>query len=142
MITSKWFVYPERAPIDAHIIRRKVFIEEQRIPESVELDGTDERAVHLVIYDDGRPIATGRLIEFDDGLYVSRIAVLPEFRGYGYGALVVNMLIQRAAVVGAPCLCVYSQIQVAGFYQKLGFVPVGEPFFRAGIEHVRMVRSQ
>ena len=38
-------------------IRRRVFIEEQNVPEELELDELDATAVHLLAVQDGRPVA-------------------------------------------------------------------------------------
>src|SRR6056297_1429613 len=53
----------ERA--DALDVRRAVFIEEQGVPESLEIDGKDDESVHVVAYrdveDSAVPVGAGRL---------------------------------------------------------------------------------
>jgi predicted GNAT family N-acyltransferase len=123
---------------DAHLIRREVFINEQRVPESIELDDTDGDAVHLVLYDNGTPAATGRMRVTDEGLVIGRVAVLKAYRGQGFGDLVMRMLIRRAVEAGFGAQTVHAQITARGFYEKLGFEAYGEEFIEAGIAHISM----
>lgn len=46
---------------DALSIRRKVFIEEQHVDETIEIDGTDNTKHHVVGYLDNIPQATARI---------------------------------------------------------------------------------
>ena len=43
-------------------IRREVFIEEQGVPEDIEMDGRDDEAVHVLAVVDGEPAGCGRLL--------------------------------------------------------------------------------
>ena len=61
MITSKW-IMGAKGLEDAYAIRREVFINEQKVSPEEEFDNLDDRAFHLIIYDDGVPAATGRLV--------------------------------------------------------------------------------
>jgi len=47
---------------DAFSVRIAVFVDEQRIPRSEELDGFDALATHCVAYFDDKPVAAGRLV--------------------------------------------------------------------------------
>jgi len=123
---------------DTHLIRRKVFIEEQNVDESIELDDSDIGAVHLVVYDNKVPVATGRLIEKDGKRLIGRVAVLKEHRKNGYGDLVVRMLIRRAFDEGFNRQYAHSQCSVQGFYEKLGFVAYGDVYQEASIDHISM----
>lgn len=140
MITSKWFEGNDILE-DAHEIRRKVFIQEQNVAEHEEMDGTDGGASHLVVYDNGQAVATGRLM-VDNGLYIAgRVAVLKEHRGKGYGDLVMRMLIRKSCMMGAERQHVHAQLSAEGFYKKLGFTRYGEEYMEAGIPHINMVHE-
>lgn len=141
MITTKWF---EDITVfsDSYFIREKVFIQEQDVPVELEMDGTDEGAIHLVVYKDDVPVATGRIIsESDDTCILGRVAVLKEYRGYGYGELVMRELIRKAYSKGYINQHLHAQIQALEFYKKLGFVPVGEEYMDVNIPHMHMIRS-
>ena len=53
-----------RLPAGAISVRRAVFVDEQGVPEELELDGRDAEATHFVA-DDGRPVGTARLRAYD-----------------------------------------------------------------------------
>ncbi|MGM0770407.1 MAG: hypothetical protein ACQESU_02215 [Halobacteriota archaeon] len=50
---------------DAYSVRKAVFIDEQVIPEDIEIDDIDSYATHLVIFSEGSPVATGRFYEIN-----------------------------------------------------------------------------
>ena len=51
---------------ECHRIRRIVFIEEQKVPKDLEVDGLDLACVHFLADSDGRPAGTARLRITDD----------------------------------------------------------------------------
>ena len=63
-------------PDEAFQIRREVFVEEQGFRD--EFDEDDKRAVHLVVFEEGRPIGTCRFFKKSEdgaGYLIGRIAV-------------------------------------------------------------------
>lgn len=140
MIITKWYFGNDNL-IDAYTIRSKVFIQEQNVPEEIEMDNQDEHAYHIVVYDNQKAIATGRLI-FENGEYIiGRVAVLKEHRKNGYGNLIVKMLIRKAFELGAKKIKIHAQINAKKFYETLGFKAIGEKYIEAGteIEHIDMI---
>lgn len=125
--------------IDAFTIRRKVFIEEQGVPEDIELDSLDQTSEHIVICDENQPIGTGRLIVEDGTFLIGRVAVLKEYRSQKIGSIVVNALKAKAFDEGANEVHLHAQKVVQGFYEKLGFKAYGEDFEEAGILHISMM---
>ena len=127
---------------DVFEIRRKVFVEEQNIPEKIEFDDWDSKALFCVVYELGaknQSVATGRLIWLSDTqCKIGRIAVLREYRRQSYGDMVVKMLVNKAFMEGAKEVIVEAQIQAVDFYKKIGFVVTGTPFVEADIERVKM----
>lgn len=123
---------------DAFTIRKKVFIEEQGVPEEIELDSIDQTSEHIVIYDEDRPIGTGRLLEEDGLTLIGRVAVLKDDRSQKIGSIVVNQLRAKAFENGATEVHLHAQRAVQGFYEKLGFEAYGEEFEEAGILHISM----
>jgi len=123
---------------DPYYVRREVFVKEQNIDKDLEWDGMDAEADHIVIYIDGQPVATGRII-IDNGQYMlGRIAVLKEYRGRNLGRVLVENMMAKAFENGADEIHIHAQTRVRGFYEKLGFEAYGELYEEAGIEHISM----
>ena len=117
-------------------IRRRVFIEEQRVPEALEIDEDDAACTHVLAWHAKRDaVGTARL---HPSGRVGRVAVLIEHRGGGVGTLLMTALIVLARRRGMGTLELHSQTQARNFYQRLGFSPRGEQFIEAGIAHIEM----
>ena len=120
-------------------VRRAVFIEEQNVPESIELDGTDPECSHVLASDEsGNPIGTARI---DGSGKIGRMAVLLEHRGRGVGTKMLEAIIEHGRSSGITVFYLSAQIGAVGFYMKMGFKTYGEQFQEAGITHVKMRRT-
>lgn len=138
--TFKW-ITPGGNLSDAFYIRTKVFIEEQQVPEDIEIDDIDPRTDHLVLYIDDKPAATGRIV-WDSPVSLGRIAVLSEYRGSGLGAEIVTRLMEKIFERGESEVHIHAQTHALGFYEKLGFRAYGDVFDEAGIPHRSMVKKK
>ncbi|WP_135826281.1 GNAT family N-acetyltransferase [Halorussus ruber] len=131
---------------DALEVRRAVFIEEQGVPESLEIDGKDDESVHVVAYQNGgegsTPVGAGRLREVEEGVgKLERIAVLEPHRGNGIGSDLVAELEAVADERGLSTLTMHAQTPVEGMYRSLGYETTSGEFEEAGIPHVEMEKS-
>lgn len=140
MIHTKWFNGNDDLT-DAYYIRTVVFIGEQKVSYEEEMDGTDADAIHLVAYEDGKLVSTGRILNTDGQFFLGRIATLKEYRKKGYGDLIVRMLIRKAFSMGAEKQYIHAQVSARGFYEKLGFEAYGGVYDEAGIAHISMVHE-
>jgi predicted GNAT family N-acyltransferase len=126
----------------AREIRMRVFVDEQKVPADLELDDIDATAVHVVAYDPaGRACGTGRLFhELDSPTvgHIGRMAVLPEVRGCGCGAAILQSLLAAARATGYQKVVLSAQTHATGFYEKHGFRCTGEVYLDAGIPHRMM----
>jgi predicted GNAT family N-acyltransferase len=123
-------------------IRREVFIDEQGVPEGLELDGRDEEATHFLARRNGEPVGTARLRDHGDGVAkVERVAVREPYRGEGWGERLMATVESRAREAGYERVRLAAQVPVVGFYERLGYEVVGETFEDAGIPHRSMVKS-
>jgi YbgC/YbaW family acyl-CoA thioester hydrolase len=124
----------------ASVVRSAVFIDEQGIAREDEWDAADADAVHAVVYNHlGQPLATGRLLPAEDGVAkLGRMAVHRVMRGTGLGRQVLQALVQAARARGDRGLRLSAQRSAEGFYRRLGWVPVGEPYDEVGIPHLAM----
>lgn len=123
-------------------IRRRVFIEEQNIPEAEEWDDKDLFADHFLAFVDGAPVGTARAYGDGEAVRIGRIAVLPEGRGKGLGRDMLLTALNHAAAQGFKTAMLDAQLHALAFYEGLGFVPEGEDFDDgSGILHRRMMRG-
>ena len=119
-------------------VRRPVFIEEQSIPESIELDDKDPDCFHVIACDEsGAPIGTARI---DTNGKIGRMAVLREYRRLGVGREMLRAIMDYGRASGITDFHISAQISAAGFYKKMGFEPSGDEFQEAGIQHINMRR--
>ena len=135
-------------------LRHEVFVIGQDVPEELERDDMDARADHAVALVDGTLLGTGRLVDGridDDSRFVpgtegtvgtiGRMAVAQSARGTGIGRALLDLLVARAAERGLPAVELHAQVHARGFYERAGFVPFGEVYLEAGIEHLGMRRD-
>lgn len=126
----------------AHEIRRRVFIEEQHVPEAIELDEDDHHAVHALAMLDGKAVGCGRFVAHGASeVKIGRMAVFEELRGSGIGREILEFLMKEARRRGFENAVLHAQLTAEGFYLKQGFQPVGEVFEEAGIAHRAMRRK-
>jgi len=121
----------------AAALRQQVFVVEQGVPAELELDEMDAQSLHAVAYQDGVPVATGRLLP--DG-HIGRMAVRQDARRAGTGSLVLCALMDEARRRGDRDVVLHAQLSARDFYARHGFEPEGEVFMDAGIEHIAMRR--
>jgi ElaA protein len=129
---------------EALAVRRAVFIEEQAVPEALEIDEHDgdpttvATAVHVLVRRNGAAVATGRLLldgPSGDHAHIGRVAVRQECRGRGFGRAVMLALQEEARKRGYPGITLAAQLHAIGFYERLGYTVYGDVFLDAGIEH-------
>jgi predicted GNAT family N-acyltransferase len=122
-------------------LRTRVFVEEQGVPAEIEQDAHDATAVHALAEDDeGRLVATGRLLVRDGRAVIGRMAVDAAARGRGYGAAVLAELHRQAVALGLTEVELHAQLPARGFYERAGYTAVGGVYQEAGIAHVTMRR--
>ncbi|WP_268224989.1 GNAT family N-acetyltransferase [Sinomicrobium oceani] len=125
-------------------LRAQVFIVEQDCVYQ-DIDGKDSRALHLIGKKDNEVVAYTRL--FPGGVYfkeasIGRVVVGPEERQYGYGHDILKASIEAiAAHFKEQTIKISAQQYLVRFYEKHGFVKVGEGYLEDGIPHVAMIRE-
>ena len=125
----------------AHNIRRHVFIEEQHVPEEIEMDRDDAHAFHALAILDGKPVGCGRFVVHGDEVKIGRMAVLSELRVHGIGRAILLFLMRIARERGFHHAVLHAQMTAEGFYLKNDYHPVGDVFEEAGIAHRKMERE-
>ncbi|MCY0877145.1 MAG: GNAT family N-acetyltransferase [Firmicutes bacterium] len=127
-------------------VRREVFVQEQQVPEALELDELDhaQDTLHFVAHDaSGVAIGAARLRPYHstDTGKVERVAVRAPWRGQGVGKALMLYLEAQAQLRGFRQLALYAQTHAQGFYEQLDYQAYGDVFEEAGIAHIAMKKS-
>lgn len=125
----------------AKAIRLAVFVDEQGFED--EFDQIDDIAWHIEGWDQGLPIAVGRMFESDHpSIYtIGRIAVIKEFRQKNVGKAVMEALENHARQLKAIAIELSAQCSAEGFYEKLGYIRQGEVYLDQFCPHIKMVKN-
>ena len=146
-------------------LRYEVFVVEQHVPVDEELDQHDDGALHLVAVEDGRIVATARVVIDGDTAKLGRVAVAQEARRRGIASRLIEegdtvklgrmavaaaarrrglasaLLAEaeaRARALGAARIALAAQTGALRLYEQAGYTAYGERFLDAGIEHLMM----
>ena len=69
---------------------------------------------------------------------MERFAVLKQYRGKGFGYKILNAMLKHLDKK-TSIKYLHAQVQVVGFYEKIGFEKVGDIFDEVGIMHYKMI---
>ena len=132
----------DRRIADCIFVRRSVFVEEQGIDISLEIDERDEPesgCMHFLMLDGDMPVGTFRAyFEDERTVHLQRFCILKEYRGRGYGRDALKFIEGYFTVKGADRLTFGAQITAIPFYEKCGYECVSGFFDDAGIPHRTM----
>lgn len=111
-------------------------------PEIVERNmydwGAPENGMFLMFEDEkiiGQVTVFKTMTEYDGHEYClggfGGLAVLPEYRGRGYGRLLAEAALDKACEIGVDiaCMCVNIDSGITDFYEKLGFKFLNRPAY-------------
>lgn len=122
------------------MIRRIVFIEEQKVDVADEWDDKDETAIHfLVETTQQQAVACARLLIEGDLYHIGRVAVLKEYRNQNIGRQLMQFILDWCKQQNPEYrIYLHAQTSRVQFYEYLGFAAQGDVFMDAGIEHIEM----
>jgi predicted GNAT family N-acyltransferase len=152
---------PEYAQIYAQIcdLRYRVFFAAHQLPFETVFDAQEAASLHAIYSSPlaevlltppieqsftltAQPVlAYGRLTPNPSGIYqISQMAVEPRYQRQGLGQAILQALIERADAEQAKMLTLNARLSAVPFYQRFGFVTVGQPFASAktGLLHIEM----
>ncbi|EMY5505372.1 GNAT family N-acetyltransferase [Bacillus wiedmannii] len=124
-------------------IRKEVFVKEQNVPLEDEFDTFDEigeECKHILVYYNELPVGTGRIRFIDGAGKLERICILKDYRKYGLGKVIIQMLEEIARNEQATKVKLHGQTQAEGFYRKLGYETSSDIFMEDGIPHILMMK--
>lgn len=123
-------------------LRKEVFVKEQGVPLSLELDEYDGTATHFLVNEGENSIATARLREVEPKVgKVERVCVLNNYRGKRLGALIMEAVEQYAKKAAFEKLKLNAQSYAIPFYEKLDYTVTSPEFMDAGIPHRAMEKK-
>ncbi|WP_338962129.1 MULTISPECIES: GNAT family N-acetyltransferase [unclassified Spiroplasma] len=126
----------------AFLIRKKVFVNEQKVPFEEEIDQFEDVSIHFLVFDDNdKPIATSRMRKVEDIVKIERMCILQEYRRLGIGKKLMEFMEKVAIKNQFKVISLYAQIQALNFYKNLGYKVWSEIFLDAGIKHCKMEKK-
>lgn len=144
-IAWRWYALADLTPSQAYAVfaaREAVFIVEQACAYQ-DLDGHDERALHLVGWW-GEVVATYLRIlppgtRFSE-LSIGRLLSAHGFRRSGSARCAMVMALEKAReLYPAQPIRISAQRYLEDFYASLGFKPISDVYLEGGIAHVDML---
>ena len=120
-------------------VRSEVFVVEQNCVYQ-DLDGDDQKAIHLWLTQAGKTVALARVCPA--GTHMTEISigrVITTERGKGYGKEILLHAIDAASEhFGATLIDIEAQEYAKGFYESVGFKQSSGTFMLDGIPHIKM----
>lgn len=128
---------------DSLALRKKVFVEEQKVPMELEVDELENQTIHVVGYNNQQAIATARIYEKNPHAYkIQRVAVDSQLRGQKIGMQLMQEVERYVSSLNGHTMILEAQDYAIPFYEKLDFV-ITDPngFMDAGIPHHSMEKK-
>ena len=120
-------------------VRSEVFVVEQNCVYQ-DLDGDDQKAIHLWLTLDDKIVALARVCPA--GTHMTEISVgrvITTERGKGYGRQIMLHAIDAAIEhFGATLIDIEAQEYAKSFYEVVGFKQSSDTFMLDGIPHIKM----
>ena len=124
-------------------LRSEVFVVEQNCVYQ-DIDGKDEKALHVLGYNEEGLVAYSRL--FAPGLYfenasIGRVIVKEVFRDKKFGHDLMKISIETIKqIFDTRFITISAQQYLKKFYESHGFVPTSEMYLEDDIPHIEMKR--
>ncbi|HLW31254.1 MAG TPA: GNAT family N-acetyltransferase [Aequorivita sp.] len=125
-------------------LRSEVFVMEQNCVYQ-DIDGKDERALHILGRDEGKLVAYARCFKSGDYFEeasIGRVLVQENYRRMGYGHEITKASIKAIKTkYKADTIKISAQTYLVIFYESHGFKTVGDRYSEDGIPHVAMIKA-
>ena len=125
-------------------IRAEIFVVEQDCVYQ-DLDGKDQKALHILGYKSGKMVTYTRV--FKPGDYfkeasIGRVVVKENERQHKYGYAIMKASIEAIKNhYNETAIRISAQTYLRRFYGNLEFKEVGEEYLEDGIPHIHMIKS-
>ncbi|MBU0527043.1 MAG: GNAT family N-acetyltransferase [Candidatus Micrarchaeota archaeon] len=121
-------------------IRITVFVNEQKVPKHLEMDGLDGAAKHVIAIYGNTPVGCARIRFTRKKAKLERLAILKKFRGKGFGKLIMFYMVDYCKRQKSSEIIIHAQYYLKEFYENLDFKIRGQAFMEAGIKHIEMYK--
>lgn len=126
--------------------RFKVFAMEQKIISEEEIDGIDDKCVHIFLEDEeGTVGAYCRIVPKGiayDNISIGRVLVLNEFRRQGIAKEMLEEAIKYIEEnYDEEKIVLSAQLYAKSLYESVGFVAKSDVYEEAGIPHIKMYKE-
>lgn len=98
---------------------------------------------HFGLFDDnGQLIGCAIVVPLSSNeARIRQMAVAADYQGRGHGRAILEELERRLTAMGFRHFVLHARQSATGFYEKLGYSPVGETFWEVKIPHAMMEKS-
>lgn len=126
-------------------LRAAVFVVEQNCIYQ-DIDGKDQKALHILGYKNGVLVAYTRIFKPGDYLEkasIGRVVVAPSFRKKAFGKQIMETSIAAVKTYfNTTTIEISAQTHLINFYTSLKFKTIGTPYLEDGIPHIKMQISR
>lgn len=125
-------------------LRSEVFVVEQNCVYQ-DVDGKDDKALHLIGEDEGVTVAYCRVFkpkDYFDEASIGRVIVKGKYRDQKLGHSLMKEAIEVIkAEYNETKITISAQLYLKKFYESHGFIQTSEPYLEDDIPHIEMKRS-
>ena len=125
-------------------LRSEVFVVEQNCVYQ-DIDGKDQKALHVLAEIDNQVIAYARIFKPNDyfkNASIGRVVIDKKFRANKLGHdLMKEAITAIESVYGNQPITISAQLYLKNFYESHGFKQVSEMYLEDGIPHIEMLRD-
>ena len=125
-------------------LRSEVFVVEQDCVYQ-DIDGKDEKALHVLGFKKGKIVAYTRLFRQGDYFIetsIGRVVVAKNERQYKYGFDIMEASIRAISdYFKTTKIKISAQVYLKKFYSNLGFKEIGDVYLEDDIPHIAMIKS-
>lgn len=126
-------------------LRAEVFVVEQNCVYQ-DIDGKDQKALHVMGEYDGKVVAYARLFkpgDYFDLASIGRVVTKPAYRHLKMGHDLLRHSINGIEKeFGENQIRISAQLYLKKFYESHGFVQTSEVYLEDGIDHIGMKRGE
>ena len=124
--------------------RCEVFIKEQKIVCEEELDGLDDKCIHVFLEEGEKVVAYCRIVPKGinyENISIGRVLVLEQFRRKGIAQEMINIATEYIKLnFQENKIVLSSQLYAKALYESVGFIVNSDIYEEAGIPHVKMYK--